>query len=75
MYDRFIGAPVHGNYGRWGEKKKKKKNYQRPSLCTAAIGNCEGGGLAPRWSRVPIDNVNYVIYEAGISLANANDRE
>lgn len=71
MYDRFIGAPVHGNYGSW----KKKKIINGPPCVPPPLESVEEEGEVVPRSRVPIDNVNYVIYEAGISLANANDRE
>lgn len=70
MYDRFIGAPVHGNYGSW-----KKKIINGPPCVPPPLESVEKEGEVVPRSRVPIDNVNYVIYEAGISLANANDRE
>ena len=44
MYDRFIGAPVHGNYGRWGEKKKKKKIINGPLCVPPPLEIAEGVG-------------------------------
>lgn len=54
---------------------EKKKIINGPPCVPPPLESVEEEGEVVPRSRVPIDNVNYVIYEAGISLANANDRE